>query len=198
MSEATLSLEARQRLDPPDLIALAQRDVAAFGALYRRHYDLVFRYCRRRLFLPDAAEELTAEVFLKVVEKFDAFRGDEQAFRVWLYRVATNCANEHLRKRKRRRALQEGLAREQAARHANRGSSEGRTDDAVALTRALLRLSPQEQAVIALRYFEDMKHSEISAIVGGSPATVRSQISRALARLRKLLEGGSYVVNGDE
>jgi RNA polymerase sigma-70 factor, ECF subfamily len=94
MSEASLPLDARQTPDATDLIARARDDVAAFGELYRRYYDLVFRYCRRRLFLREAAEDLTAEVFLKAVEKFDGFRGDELAFRAWLYRLATNCANQ--------------------------------------------------------------------------------------------------------
>lgn len=65
------------------------------------------------------------------------------------------------------------------------------------LRQAILRLSLRQQAVIALRYFEDMTPTEISAIVGGSPATVRSQISRALARLQKMLKGGPYAAHGD-
>ncbi len=72
-------------------------------------------------------------------------------------------------------------------------SNDDRTDEAVALKRALLSLSLREQAVLALRYFEDLKHNEIAAIVGGSAATVRSRISRALTRLQKLLEGGPHV-----
>jgi len=197
MSDASLSVAAQLTHDTPDLIARARRDLAAFGELYRQYYELVFRYCRRRLFLREVAEDLTAEVFLKAVEKFDGFRGDEPAFRVWLYRLATNCANEHLRKRSRRRALMEGLAREQRARNAEQAPAERHADEPAVLKQAILRLSLREQAVIALRYFEDMEHAEIATIVGGSPATVRSQISRARARLQKMLEGGSDALLGD-
>ncbi len=56
----------------------------------------------------------------------------------------------------------------------------------------LLQLDMRPQALIALRYFEDLPHEEIAAIVAGSPATVRNQISRALVRLRKLLEGDRH------
>ena len=190
MTEASLSLAAQRAPDAADVVARAHGDVVAFGELYRRYYDLVFRYCRRRMFLHEAAEELTAEVFLKVVEKFDGFRGDEAAFRVWLYRLATNCANEHLRKRSRRRALQESLIRERCFPPADQGAGGEGSDESGALKRALLALSPREQGLIALRYFEDLQHVEIAAVMGGSPATVRSQISRALARLQKLLKGG--------
>jgi RNA polymerase sigma-70 factor (ECF subfamily) len=193
MNEAGLSVEARQAAAAPDLIARAREDIAAFGELYRCYYDTVFRYCRRRLFPREAAEDLTAEVFLKLVEKFDGFRGDESAFRGWLYRLATNCANEHLRKRSRRRALDEALLRQQrTAPPTNADPPADLADQALHLKRALLRLNLRQQALIALRHFENMEHAEISAILGGSPATVRSQISRALKRLQHMLAGGSY------
>jgi RNA polymerase sigma-70 factor (ECF subfamily) len=189
MAEARVSLVVPAVAAGPDLIARARQDVTAFGELYRRHYDLVYRHCLRRLFSPDAAEEVTAEVFLRTVEKFDGFRGDEAAFRVWLYRLATNAVNEHLRRRGRRRRLLDALAREPAPGDAPESQS---GDSAPALRRALLRLDMRPQALIALRYFEDLPHEEIAAIVGGSPATVRNQISRALVRLRKLLEGDRH------
>jgi len=189
MAETRVSLLVPSVSAAPDLIARARQDVAAFGELYRRHYDLVYRYCLRRLFSPDAAEEVTAEVFLRTVEKFDGFRGDEAAFRVWLYRLATNAVNEHLRRRGRRRRLLDTLAREPASGDSADGQS---GDDVLPLRRALLQLDMRPQALVALRYFEDLPHEEIAAIVGGSPATVRSQISRALVRLRKLLEGDRH------
>lgn len=197
MREVSLFLETQQTSDSADLIARARSDVAAFGELYRRHYRQIFRYCRHRLFLHQAAEDVTAEVFMKMVEKFDAFRGDERAFQVWLYRIATNCTNAHLRKRSRRRALGEALAREPRALHANDGAGRADAEEPAALTLALLDLPPRLQAVIALRYFEDMKHAEIAAIVGGSAATVRSQISRALKRLQRMLTGGRDMEHGE-
>jgi RNA polymerase sigma-70 factor (ECF subfamily) len=197
MCEISLFLETQQTRDAADLIARARSDVAAFGELYRQHYRRIFRYCRHRLFLHQAAEDVTAEVFMKMVEKFDAFRGDERAFQVWLYRIATNCTNAYLRKRNRRRALAEALAREQRAAHVDDGAGRANAEDPAALKRALLGLPPRQQAVIALRYFEDMKHAEIATIVGGSAATVRSQISRALARLQGMLTEKSDTEHGE-
>jgi len=75
---------------------------AVFTELFRRHYDRVFRYCVHRLFNRHIAEDVTSTVFLKVVENLSKFRGDEDDFRNWLYRVATNQINQHLRKAKRR------------------------------------------------------------------------------------------------
>jgi RNA polymerase sigma-70 factor (ECF subfamily) len=68
------------------LVAEARNDPAAFGRLYRRHYDTVFRYCVHRLFERQAAEDVTSAVFLKVVENLGRFKGTELQFRNWLYK----------------------------------------------------------------------------------------------------------------
>jgi RNA polymerase sigma-70 factor (ECF subfamily) len=197
MGDASLSRHACQTPQATDLIARARDDLAAFGELYRQYYGLVFRYCHRRVLVRDTAEDLTGEVFLRMAEKFDGFRGDQRALRGWLYRLATNCVNEHLRKRARRRVIDEALLRERrAASPADGEPPADIADEALDLKRALLRLSLRQQTLVALRYFEDMTHAEISAVLGGSPATIRSQISRALARLHKMLAGGSYGEHG--
>ena len=63
------------------LLIQARRDRAAFVQLYRRHYDVIFRYCAHRLFDRAAAEDVTSEVFLKMVENFHCFKGTEAQFR---------------------------------------------------------------------------------------------------------------------
>ena len=62
--------------------------------------------------------------------------------------------------------------------------------------RALLTLKPKQQTVITLRFFEELKLTEIAEILGQDPATTRSQLSRALSSLRKKL--GASVGHGRE
>ena len=78
------------------LIQEAKEDRAAFAQLYRMHYELVFRYCSRRLFNRHAAEDVTSTVFLKVLRKLGSFEGNSRGFRNWLYSIATNAINDHL------------------------------------------------------------------------------------------------------
>ncbi|GIH19692.1 SigE family RNA polymerase sigma factor [Rugosimonospora africana] len=61
-----------------------------------------------------------------------------------------------------------------------------RVDLSVALSDALRRLAPKHRAVLVLRYLEDLPDDEIAQLLGCKPTTVRSQIARALARLRIL------------
>jgi RNA polymerase sigma factor (sigma-70 family) len=168
------------------LILEARTSAAAFTKLYRRHYDAVFRYCVHRLFEKQAAEDVTSTVFLKVVESFGSFQGSEPQFRTWLYRIATNAVNNHLREVARRHSLLERF-RELVGRNttdcpASMGES---TDKLSVLKNAMLTLKPRYQTVITLRFFENMKLTEIAEVLGCSAGTARSQLARALAKLRK-------------
>jgi RNA polymerase sigma-70 factor (ECF subfamily) len=168
--------------DDHQLVPRACSDPAAFVQLYRRHYDAIFRYCAHRLFDRAAAEDVTSEVFLKMVENFHRFRGADAQFSNWLYRIATNAVNHHLRRMNRRNRLLRA-AREQT----NRGTADcGESPEKLALLKeAMLALKLRYQTIITLRFFENLKSTEIAEVLGSSPGTIRSQLSRALAKLRK-------------
>lgn len=166
------------------LIADAHRDPAVFVQLYRRHYDAVFRYCVHRLFQRQTAEDLTSDVFLKAVENFSSFKGNERQFRNWLYKIATNAVNSYFRKTARRNGFLK-RAREQAnSQVADCGES---AEKLALLKEAVFALKPRYQTIITLRFFENLKLTEIAEVLGNSPGTVRSQLARALAKLRKVL-----------
>ena len=169
------------------LVIQARSDRAAFVQLYRRHYDVIFRYCAHRLFDRTAAEDVTSEVFLKMVENFHGFRGADAQFRNWLYRIATNAVNHHFRRMNRRNSLLRA-AREQTKNQA--ADCEEPPERLALLKEAILSLKPRYQTIITLRFFENLKLTEIVDILGSSPGTVRSQLARALAKLRKKMSSG--------
>ena len=159
-------------------------DPDAFVRLYRKYYDAIFRYCVHRLFERVTAEDITSEVFLKVVENFEGFRGNEQQFPKWLYRIATNAINQHLRKTARRSNLLK-VVREQTG--GQTVDSEKSSEKWILLRDAILALKPRYQTIIILRFFENMKLTEVAEVLDSSPGTIRSQLARALARLKKTL-----------
>jgi RNA polymerase sigma-70 factor (ECF subfamily) len=168
------------------LIARARCDSAAFVQLYRRHYDAVFRYCVHRLFERQTAEDVTSETFLKVVQSLPYFKSDdEQQFRNWLYKIATNAVNNHLRKAARRNTVLERLSEQMS--DESHGFQEPVQNNLACLRKAVLSLKPRYQTIITLRFFENLKLSEIAEVLGSSPGTVRSQLARALAKLRRRL-----------
>ena len=170
--------------DEKPLIARARDDSTAFVQLYRSHYDAVFRYCIHRLFERAKAEDVTSEVFLKVVENINGFKGNEKQFRCWLYRIATNTVNNHFRKTVRRNRLLK-VALEDA--YSQVDDCEEQTNKLALLREAVFTLRPRYQTIITLRFFENLKLTEIAEVLGSSPGTVRSQLTRALTKLRKAL-----------
>ncbi|MHC4259057.1 MAG: RNA polymerase sigma factor [Planctomycetota bacterium] len=169
------------------LIAEARSDPAAFARLYREHYDTVFRYCVHRLFERQTAEDVTAAVFLKVVANLGHFKGSEQQFRNWLYRIATNEANDYLRRATRREKLLKVTGEQIGQIPVCQGSRDESAEKVHLLKEAMLTLRPRYQAIITMRFFENLKLTEIAGALGSKPGTVRSQLARALAKLRKKL-----------
>jgi RNA polymerase sigma factor (sigma-70 family) len=185
MVAGTYILRSAEEVDEDSgLVIQARSDKAAFVRLYRRYYDAIFRYCVHRLFDRTAAEDATSEVFLKMVESFHSFRGTETQFRNWLYRIATNTVNQHLRKTVRRNNLLKS-AREQT--NGRLPDCEESSEKLILLRQAMSALKPRYQTIITLRFFENMKLIDIAEVLDSNPGTARSQLARALTRLRKLL-----------
>ncbi|MHC4545919.1 MAG: RNA polymerase sigma factor [Planctomycetota bacterium] len=157
-----------------NLIQRACSEPDAFAQLYLLHYNNVFNYCVRRLF-------------------------DRHHFRNWLLRIATNAVNDHLRDTKRRADIMQKVVKNTRAEsiHAM-GTEDGLIEKKAHLKQALLSLKPKYQDVIALRFFEKMKLTEIAACLGKNPSTIRTWLNRATAKLRKKLNapvntGGSVL-----
>ena len=169
-------------LESAELIVEARTNYNAFSLLYRRHYDAVFAYCVHRFFDRHLAEDITSQVFLKVIEKFNDFKGNEKQFRCWLYVIATNFINEHLRKAASRKKAYKYFKENSQAQN---DSFDDQAAKLKTLKQAIFTLKPKYQTIITLHYFEKMKMAQMAEIMGTSPGTVRSQLSRALAKLRK-------------
>jgi len=171
------------------LIQRACSDPDAFAQLYLLHYPDVFNYCIRRLFDRYGAEDVTSTVFFKVMRKIDTFDGGASDFRSWLLRIATNAVNDYLRGAKRRAAVIEKTAINMQEKSTFVIDCDDELLERKALLKqALLSLKPKYQTVITLRFFENMKLTEIAACLGKKPSTVRSWLQRATAKLRKKLE----------
>ncbi len=165
------------------LVTLARTDATALGMLYENYYDRIFRFCMHRLFYREIAEDVTANVFLAVAKNINSFKGTtEKDFTSWLYVIAANNANQHIRKTKRQNSILERNAHLIAA-----GNDEKTDNNWPEIHKAIIRLKPLHQTIITLRYFENLTHDQIANIVGKSSAAVRTALHRGLKELRKHL-----------
>jgi RNA polymerase sigma-70 factor (ECF subfamily) len=166
-----------------DVVLAAQGDTAAFERVYQEHLPRVFNLARR-MAGPDAAEELTQDVFVRVWQKLALFRG-ESSFATWLHRLAVNVIIERFRTlgTARERFLPDGeavleVAPAPAAKHYDLGMD---------LQAAIEQLPPGARTVFVLHDVEGYRHEEIGTLLGVSIGTSKSQLHRARQTLRGLL-----------
>jgi RNA polymerase sigma-70 factor (ECF subfamily) len=171
-----------------DLVRLARTNREAFGELCDCYYPQIFRYCRRRLFRWDDAEEVVADVFLNVARSMRDFTGETHAdFVRWVYSIAVNQVNAFLRKSQRRARLLVEAARNGTVRVA--GAAAPEVSLAVlewpSVYQSRQRLKLRDQSIIVLRFFEGMSHQQIAEILDMQPGAVRTAESRALDKMRR-------------
>jgi RNA polymerase sigma-70 factor (ECF subfamily) len=166
-----------------DVVLASQGDTAAFERVYRAHLPRVINLARR-MAGPDAADELTQDVFVRAWQKLALFRG-ESSFATWLHRLAVNVIIERFRTMgtARERFLPDG----EAVLETTAAVGSARPDLSMDLQAAIERLPPGARAVFVLHDVEGYKHEEIGRLLGISPGTSKSQLHRARQTLRGLL-----------
>ena len=174
-----------------DLNALAKAagmgDEHAFEALYRATSGRVYAICLRMAGERERAAELTQDVFVRVWERMDGFRG-ESAFESWLHRIAVNVVLESERSTRRRIARVEPTddpAGIESLQMPTR--SEGHDGDRMDLEAAIAMLPPATRRVFILHDIEGYRHEEISRMTGSAQGTLRAQLFRARRLLMEAL-----------
>lgn len=167
-----------------DVALAAQGDTAAFERVYRAHVPRVHGLARR-MAGPEAADELTQDVFVRVWQKLGTFRG-ESAFGTWLHRLAVNVIVERFRTLGVARAR--FLADSEPVLELAAAPPRSRPDLGMDLQAAIEQLPPGARQVFVLHDVEGYRHDEIGTLLGVSPGTSKSQLHRARQALRGLLQ----------
>jgi len=170
-----------------NLVLRARTQAHALGQLYELYYERIFRFCVHRLFNKEVAEDIASVVFLEVARKIQTFTGQtEQDFGNWLYAIAINQTNSYIRKTSRRKKLLAEAADSIRAKSNERnGNSSG--PDWPRLYAAILKLKPQHQTIVTLRFFENLPYERIAHILNIKETTLRVTVHRILNDLRNHL-----------
>ncbi|MFQ6057389.1 MAG: sigma-70 family RNA polymerase sigma factor [Anaerolineae bacterium] len=165
-------------------------DPVALGQIYDQYSVKIYNYIYYRLGDARLAEDLTADVFLKMLEAVKASAAWKISLSGWLYRIAHNLVIDYFRRQPRREALplDERLI-------AAQNSPAIGLESVLAQQRlraAISRLTEDQQQVIILKFVEDMSNAEVAEILGKSEGAVKALQHRALAALRRIMgEGGA-------
>jgi RNA polymerase sigma-70 factor (ECF subfamily) len=173
----------------PEVRVLVERaqagDGAAFGLLYDRYFDTVFRYVCFRAGNRQLAEDLTAEAFLRALKHIDSFTWQGRDFGAWLVKIARNIIADHYKSARYRLEITTDEAT-----NADRADSNSGPVTNVALLRAVRQLKPEQQEVIVLRFLQEFSVEETSKILGRTTGAIEAAQMRALRKLSNLLPEG--------
>jgi RNA polymerase sigma-70 factor (ECF subfamily) len=175
-------------------VEAARRDPRAFEALYRKYVAQVYNFALYELRDRHAAEDLTAQVFLRALDGLPGFREQSEppgsSFRVWLFQICRNALSNERRRVRRHPEAPLDLALEVRS-----------NDDvqAEALDREQLdqawqqieALPTERRQALVLRFVEEMSTREIGEVLGRSEGATRVLIHRALRAVAHQIGRGS-------
>ena len=188
MKGSNRSVEGRP-LDDTALVERARNgDVNAYEALVQQYQELAFRVAFQVTGNAADAEDAAQEAFVNAYYALGRFRAGAP-FRPWLLRIVANEARNRRTSAHRRTALMErALAAQSSGEAAPSPERAAEADEFRAtLIAALRRLRDDDRLVLAYRLFFDLSEAEMATALNCPRGTVKSRLSRALARLRTIL-----------
>ena len=159
----------------------------AFNLLINKYQQKIYWHVRRLVIDHDDADDLVQEIFIKVWKNLANFRKDSQLY-TWLYRIATNESITFLNRKKQKNNIS---IDEEESSYLTKSLVEGSyfNGDKVQmkLQKALLTLPDKQRLVFNMKYFDDLKYEEISAILGTSVGALKASFHLAVKKIELYL-----------
>ena len=162
----------------------AKTDLKEFDYLYRKYFPIMNNFVFHRVNNEADRQEIVSNIFFKAMKKLSLFRFLDSrtcSFSSWLYRIAVNEINQFYRNRKRSEKIVDMYKFNQVD-----GSEMGISYE---LVRAKLHdFKPEDQNLIALKYFEKLSYKELGEIYKKSEGAMKVKMHRLMSRLRDSIE----------
>jgi RNA polymerase sigma-70 factor (ECF subfamily) len=179
-----------QQSDEALLQLVAQRNLAAYDLLYRRHAQVMYNLIARIVRDQGTAEDLLQDVFWQIWENANQYRGSGAAL-AWMMRVARNRALDQLRRQRVRPPIVSNDAEEVES-----VADTTTTEEAVEMQmrraqvqRALASIPEDQRLCLELAYFEGLSQREIAEQTNMAVGTIKSRIRIGLEKVERLLRG---------
>ena len=189
-------------IDDVDLVnRFRQGDSKAMEGLILKYQNRIYNVILKICSDPDDAAELTQETFVKVIENIHKFEGRSK-FYTWAFRVAVNLTLNYCQRNAKLKLSSLDADKDQydsrQVQVLKEFLSDGSSPDPETVAQnkelcamavqALMKLDDAQRAVVVLRDIEGMNYAQIADVLNIELGTVRSRLSRARGRLRKILE----------
>jgi len=174
-----------QEADLEIITRILAGDHTACNTLVYRHQSYVYTLVWRMLKNKEDTEEVTQDVFMKVIRKLKHYK-QEARFTTWLYRIAYNESISFLRKRKQDQRLDEMLHEPET--DLNSANPLLKAEQMKYLQAALEQLQAEDAAVLSLFYLKELSLDEIAGITKQSPNNIKVRLHRARKRLMATMQ----------
>ena len=169
-------------------------DASAFGELYDRYVDLVYRYIYYRVGSRALAEDLCSETFLRALRRISSFTWQGRDVGAWFVTIARNLIADHYKSGRYRLEISTA---DMLDADAAEGRAEGRPEQMVidtlnnaALLASVKKLNPEQQECIVLRFLQGMSVAETALAMGKNEGAIKALQYRAVRTLGRLLPEG--------
>lgn len=170
------------------LIERARRgDPGALTAVYDQYVERIYNYIYHRVGNTQQAEDLTGQVFVRMLEAVKAGRSWQSSFSGWLYRIAHNLVIDYYRRRQRVAfvELDDGTAIQS---HAGDPAKSAEVQlDKEQLCAALALLTEEQAQVIVLRFMDELSVSEVAGVMGKTDGAIKALQYRAMLALKRVI-----------
>jgi RNA polymerase sigma-70 factor (ECF subfamily) len=182
IGQRSLSLQ-----DEDGLVQRAQqRDTEAFAQLYEAYFDKIYRYLAMRVRNELEAEDMTQQVFMKVLKSISSYKNTGVPFSSWLYRIAHNQLVDFLRQQNRKATVDiEGLPLPHIGDDPQHMIEQ--QVDIDELRKATKQLTLAQQEVLSLRFAGELSIAQCAGIMGKSEGAIKALQHSAVSALRKVL-----------
>lgn len=172
------------------MLKYGEGDANAFEMLYGRHKDALYRFVRRQCRDREIAYDLAQDIWIKLIKARRRYRPDAR-FTTYLFTLARNRMTDYYRAQARRLpAMADPVDIEDLPDRNDDGpDTQANAHELVERSLALIQALPQDQREAVLLYVEGLRMTEIGEITQVPAETARSRLRRALAKLRRELEG---------
>jgi RNA polymerase sigma-70 factor (ECF subfamily) len=172
------------------LVTLAKGgDGEAFGVLYERYVDVVYRYIYYRVGSHHTAQDLTSETFVRALRRLDGFTWTGRDIAAWFITIARNIVLDHVKSSRYRLEVSTGelLDGDERAPSPEQDVLARLRDEQ--LVEAIRRLKPDQQECLALRFLQGLSLAETAQAMGRTAGAVKQLQLRAVRALHRELGG---------
>ena len=178
--------------DDPEQQALLEKarraDTVALGEIYDQYADKIYAYIYHRVGQAELAEDLTGQVFMRMLEAIHSGQAWRTSFSGWLYRIAHNLVIDQYRQRSRATFVDIDEVPPISETDSEPSRSVQASMDRESLQAALSQLTEDQAQVITLRFLEELSIAEVATIMERNEGAIKALQYRAVIALRRIMQ----------